>query len=130
MVGDVNPGELAYFDGAFVPLSQATVPITTHAFNYGTGCFEGIRAYWNPEQEQLYALRLDDHMDRLVRSARILKLDFDMEVGELVELGTELLFRNGFREDAYLRPIVFKAEETIKVALTGFSTKFCAYAIP
>jgi branched-chain amino acid aminotransferase len=126
----VKPGQLAYFDGDFVPVSKAVVPITTHAFNYGTGCFEGIRAYWNPDREQLFALRIAEHMDRLVRSARILKLDFDMEVGTLIDLGLELLRRNEFREDAYLRPIVYKAEETIKVALSGFQTKFCAYAIP
>ena len=113
--------EIAYFGGRFVPLAEARVPITTHAFNYGTGCFEGIRAYWNPDHEQLYVLRLNDHMQRLVNSARILKLDFDMEVEELVEVARELLARNVFREDAYLRPIVYKAEETIKVALTGLA---------
>ena len=122
--------EIAYFGGRFVPLAEATVPITTHAFNYGTGCFEGIRAYWNSEHEQLYVLRLSDHMQRLVNSARILKLDFDMEVEELVEVARELLARNAFREDAYLRPIVYKSEETIKVALTGLATSFCMYAIP
>ena len=68
-------GDIAYFGGDFVPLSEARVPITTHAFNYGTGCFEGIRAYWSPEHQQLYVLRLADHMQRLVNSARILKLD-------------------------------------------------------
>jgi branched-chain amino acid aminotransferase len=126
----VTQGNIAHFGGKFVPLANARVPITTHAFNYGTGCFEGIRAYWNPEHEQLYVLRLADHMRRLVNSARILKLDFGMEVEELVEVARELLARNDFREDAYLRPIVYKAEETIKVALTGLATAFCMYAIP
>lgn len=126
----MEPERVAYFDGGFVPLDQARVPITTHAFNYGTGCFEGIRAYWNDERRELYALFLREHMARLLRSARILKLDLAMDLEELVEVGLELLRRNGHREDAYLRPIVYKAEETIKVALTGLATRFCAFTIP
>jgi len=126
----VTAGDIAFFEGELVPLEQARVPITTHAFNYGTGCFEGIRAYWNPEQRQLYTFRLGDHMRRLADSARILKLDFDMEMEQLAAVALELLARNGFAEDAYLRPIVYKAEHTIKVALTGLATNFCMYAIP
>ena len=49
---------VAYFEGEFVPLSQARLPIMTHGFLYGTAVFEGIRAYWNEEQEQLYGLKL------------------------------------------------------------------------
>jgi len=126
----VSAGDIAFFEGELVPLEQARVPITTHAFNYGTGCFEGIRAYWNPEQRQLFAFRLGDHMRRLADSARILKLDFDMEIEQLCAVALELLARNGFEEDAYLRPIVYKSEHTIKVALTGLATSFCMYAIP
>ncbi|MGH7903213.1 MAG: branched-chain amino acid transaminase [Candidatus Dormibacteraceae bacterium] len=126
----LEPGELAYFEGEFVPLSQARIPITTHAFNYGTGCFEGIRAYWNQERRQLYVLRLREHLERLVRSARILKLDFEADLPALESLMRELLARNGYQQDAYLRPIVYKAGSTIKVALTGIETGFCAYTIP
>ena len=126
----MNAGDIAYFDGRMVPLDEARVPITTHAFTYGTGCFEGIRAYWNPDLGQLFAFRLGDHMRRLADSARILKLDFDMEVERLAAIALELLARNDFREDAYLRPIVYKSERTIKVALTGLTTSFCMYAIP
>jgi len=126
----VSAGDIAYFEGQMVPLEEARVPITTHAFNYGTGCFEGIRAYWNPDLGRLFAFRLTDHMRRLTDSARILKLDFDMEPEQLAALALELLARNGFREDAYLRPIVYKSEHTIKVALTGLATSFCMYAIP
>ena len=48
----------AFFDGEFVPLAEARIPIMTHGFLYGTATFEGIRAYWNEEQEQLYGLKL------------------------------------------------------------------------
>src|SRR3954465_10548377 len=94
-----NGGRISYFDGAFVPHEQARVPITSHVVNYGTGCFEGIRAYWNDEHEQLYVTLLGEHIDRLLRSARILNLDFDGTHGELCEMVLELLRRNDFREN-------------------------------
>src|SRR6266542_3471718 len=56
---------VAYFEGEFVPLSQARLPIMTHGFLYGTAVFEGIRAYWNEEPEQLYGLKLLEHYKRL-----------------------------------------------------------------
>ena len=91
------PGALVYFRGAFVPLEQARVPITTHAFNYGTGCFEGIRAYWNAAEGQLYVLRLVDHVERLLHSSSILKLDFDGDADHIAAVLIELLARNTFR---------------------------------
>ena len=59
----------AFLDGEFMPILQAKVSVLTHAFNYGTGVFEGIRAYWNAEQEQLYGLHLKEHYRRLHRSS-------------------------------------------------------------
>ena len=55
----------AFFNGQFVPFGEAKVSVMTHAFNYGTGCFEGIRAYWNQKDEQLYVFRLREHFERL-----------------------------------------------------------------
>ena len=124
------PGGVAYFRGEFVPLAEARVPITTHAFNYGTGCFEGIRAYWNSDREQLFVLRLAEHVERLAASARILSLDLREDAETLARIILELLSRNGYRQDAYVRPIVYKSEATIKVALTGLETSFCAFTIP
>ncbi len=127
-----EPAETAYFQGAFVPRAEARIPIDTHAFNYGTGCFEGIRAYWNPDQERLYATRLRDHMVRLARSARILGLGLDpaLDPDRLSAIALELLVRNGHREDTYIRPIVYKSGATIKVALEGIATDFCCFTQP
>ena len=126
------PGEIVYFEGRFVPQAEAKVPITTHAFNYGTGCFEGIRAYWSPRQERLNVVRLREHADRLLRSAHILHLEppagLTVErVGEVVE---ELLARNGYREDVYIRPILYKSGATIKVTLSGIASDLCIYTLP
>src|SRR6266571_8909666 len=63
---------VAYLDGKFTPLADAKVSIATHALQYGTGVFEGIRAYWNPAKEQLYVFRLREHFERMAGSVRIM----------------------------------------------------------
>jgi len=120
----------AFFEGEYVPHEQARVPISSHVVNYGTGCFEGIRAYWNGEREQLFVTLLGAHIDRLLRSARILNLGYDGTRDELCDLVLELLRRNDLREDSYIRPLIYKAEETIKVTLTGLRTAMAAYCMP
>ncbi|MFZ0995615.1 MAG: branched-chain amino acid transaminase [Candidatus Dormiibacterota bacterium] len=126
------PGDIVYFGGEFVDKDQARVPITTHAFNYGTGCFEGIRAYWSAENEQLYVIRLEQHTVRMLRSAQILHLEPDPELTttRLGEIVVELLARNDYQEDAYVRPILYKAGHTIQVKLAGIPTEFCCYTLP
>ncbi|HVB14576.1 MAG TPA: branched-chain amino acid transaminase [Candidatus Dormibacteraeota bacterium] len=127
-----TPGEIVYFGGEFVEEGRARVPITAHAFNYGTGCFEGIRAYWSAEREQLFVIRLQEHATRLLRSARILHLEPDpaLSVGKLEEIVLELLARNDYQQDAYIRPIIYKGGHTIKVTLSGIPTEFCCYTLP
>ena len=127
---DVATGRISYFNGDFVAHEQARVPITSHVVNYGTGCFEGIRAYWNADQEQLFVTLLGEHIDRLLRSARILNLDFDGGRDQLCEMVLELLRRNGYRENCYVRPMIYKDEETIKVTLAGLHTALAAYCMP
>lgn len=51
----------AFFNGEIVPIEQAQVSVMTNALNYGTGCFEGIRGYWNPDHQQLYVFCLREH---------------------------------------------------------------------
>jgi branched-chain amino acid aminotransferase len=121
---------IAYFDGRFVPLEEARVSVATHAFNYGTATFEGIRAYWNEDREQLYLLKLREHYARLLDSARVLRIEVGRTVEELCELTVELLRRNGYREDVYVRPIAYKATPAIKVGLAGFEDAFCCYTAP
>src|SRR5450756_122355 len=63
---------VCFFQGDYVKLADAKISIMTHAFLYGTGVFEGIRAYWNPEEKQLYALRVKEHIVRLRNSCKIM----------------------------------------------------------
>jgi branched-chain amino acid aminotransferase len=98
----------AYFQNEFVPISQAKVSIMTHAFNYGTGCFEGIRGNWNSDTEQLYVFRLREHYERLIRSAGILRMTLPYSAQQLADITRELAERNGYREDMYIRPLAYK----------------------
>jgi branched-chain amino acid aminotransferase len=128
--GAATDAAWAFFNGEFVPLKDAKVSVMTHAFNYGTGVFEGIRAYWNAEQSQLYGLHLLEHYRRIHRSCKVMRLDLEPSPERLVELTVELLRRNGFREDAYVRPLVYKSDEIIGVRLHDLHTAFTIFAIP
>jgi len=120
----------AYFRGDFVPLRDASVNVMTHAFNYGTAVFEGIRAYWNSDDEQLYALELLAHYRRIKASARLLMMEIPQSPEELAEITVELLRRDGLREDAYVRPIVYKSSETIGVRLHNLDADITIFSVP
>ena len=102
-----------YFRGKFIPFAEAKVGVMTHALNYGTGVFEGIRAYWNADREQLYLLKMQEHYDRLHRSCRMMRIKLPHDVDELCEITRQLVEMNGYREDVYIRPLAFQDEETI-----------------
>jgi branched-chain amino acid aminotransferase len=121
---------VAYLDGKFTPLADAKVSIATHALQYGTGVFEGIRAYWNPAQEQLYVFRLLEHFERMAHSVRIMRIALPGDPDQLSEIALELLRKNGFRSDVYVRPLAFKAARSVKVALHGLRDGFGMYAFP
>jgi branched-chain amino acid aminotransferase len=120
----------AFFNGQFVPFKEAKVGVMTHAFNYGTGCFEGIRAYWNQKDEQLYAFRLREHFERLHRSCGILRIQLPHNPVELGEITVELLRKEGFRQDAYVRPLAYKVDEIIGVRLHDLTDGFTMFAVP
>jgi branched-chain amino acid aminotransferase len=123
-------GVIAYFEGDFVPLADAKVGIMTHSFLYGTAVFEGIRAYWNEDQGQLFLLKAREHYERIVDSSRILMMDPGHSVDELVGLTVELLRRNEYREDAYIRATVYKSSEAIGVRLHDVDCRLNILAIP
>ncbi|MCX7790437.1 MAG: branched-chain amino acid transaminase [Chloroflexaceae bacterium] len=119
----------AFFNGAIVPIEQASVSVMTHALNYGTGCFEGIRGYWVPEEEQLFVFQLRAHMERLRRSCHILYMRLPYSVDELCAICIELLRREGFREDVYIRPLVYKSDPAIAVQMNGMTDAFTLFAV-
>lgn len=120
----------AYFNGDFVPVSEAKVSIMTHALNYGTGCFEGIRGNWNDQEQQLYIFRLREHYERLERSCKILKIQLPHTVDELCRITTELVRKNGYREDMYIRPLAYKGAPVVGVRLHGVDDAFSIFTVP
>lgn len=118
------------FEGRYVPLGEANVSIMTHAFMYGTAVFEGIRAYWNADHGQLYALKVREHMERIRNSAKILLMDGLPSVDQLTGEAIEVLRRNGFREDAYVRPSFYKSTQAIGVKLHGLEHRYYILALP
>jgi branched-chain amino acid aminotransferase len=121
---------ICYFEGAYVPMRDATVSIMTHAFMYGTATFEGIRAYWNAEQQQLYGLFIKEHVERIRKSARILLMDPVQSVDELSAIILETVRRNQFREDAYIRPSFYKSTRAIGVRLHHLEHELDVITVP
>jgi branched-chain amino acid aminotransferase len=102
----------------------------THALNYGTGCFGGIRGYWNEEEEQLLVFRPYDHYARFLHSAKLLRMDLGYTEEELVNITLDLLRTEGLRQDCYLRPLAYKADEVIGVRLNDLTDEVTIFAIP
>jgi branched-chain amino acid aminotransferase len=119
-----------FFNGEIVRYADAKVGLLTHGLNYGTGVFEGIRAYWNEEREQLYALRMPEHYERMHRNTRVVQMQIRWSVAELCAITNDLLRRNGYREDTYVRPLCFKAAEIIGVKLHDVPDSFAIVTSP
>lgn len=123
-------GRFAYFQGKVVPLEEARVSIMTHALHYGTACFEGIRAYWNEEHQQLYVFRLREHYERMLNSCKILRITPRLTIDDLEAITLDVLRRNGDREDVYIRPLFYKSELAIGVRLHKLADDFALFAVP
>jgi branched-chain amino acid aminotransferase len=106
---------IVYFDNQYVPLRDARVSILTHALNYGTGVFDGIRGYWDDRQEQLFLLRPMDHYKRWRAHSAILRIGIAPEPSELCGITTELIRRNHLRANVYVRPLSYKSAARIGV---------------
>jgi branched-chain amino acid aminotransferase len=111
-----NPNTIVWFQNRFVPLGEANVNILTHALNYGTGVFEGIRGYWEDSSQELFLVRLLEHYKRWKRNCGVLRIHVPRTPEELCGLTIELCRRNGFRTNVYARPIAYKASARIGVA--------------
>jgi branched-chain amino acid aminotransferase len=120
----------AYFGGKIVPYSEAKVGVLTHALNYGTAAFGGLRAYWNAEDEELNIFRPLDHYRRFLSSSRLLMMNFDLTPEDLAQLTIDLLRTEGYRRNVYIRPLAYKADEAVGVKLHGLRDELSIVAVP
>jgi branched-chain amino acid aminotransferase len=123
--------EYAFFDGRIIPYRDARVGVMTHGLQYGTGCFGGLRGFWNATEEELFVFRPRDHFQRFLESARLLSLELPYTVDDLVGHLGDLLRREALRGDCYIRPLAFAAEERIgALGLEGMRAAVSIVAIP
>jgi branched-chain amino acid aminotransferase len=101
----VTSAETIWINGEFVPWEEAKVHVLSHALHYGTGVFEGIRAYETERGTAIF--RHQDHLDRLEKSSRLYYMDLPHPKEELREVTHELIARNGLKS-CYIRPLVFR----------------------
>jgi len=130
VAGQQGKPKFAFFEGKIVPFEDAKISVMTHSFNYGTGVFGGLRAYWNQEEEQLFIFRPQDHFERFIQSAGLMRIHLPYSADELVDTLAELLRAEGYRENCYVRPLAYKSTEMIGVRLHDVDDDFTMFAIP
>jgi branched-chain amino acid aminotransferase len=108
-----------WFDGELVPWRDAQVHVLTHTLHYGLGVFEGVRAYATEKGPAIF--RLQDHTDRLFRSAHILNMDMPFSKDEINAAQIQVVKENGLKE-AYLRPMCFYGSEGMGLRAEGLKT--------
>jgi branched-chain amino acid aminotransferase len=126
---EADPNLIVYFNGDYVPLREARVGILTHALHYGTGVFEGIRAYWDDAEHQLFVFRPRDHYERWKRNCGILRIAIPASSEELCAITLERMRRNALRTDVYVRPLAYKSAERVGVS-TDSQDAFALIALP
>jgi branched-chain amino acid aminotransferase len=125
----LETGAWAYFGGQVVPFADANVSIATHALNYGTAIFEGIRAY-TQDDGTLAILFAAEHYDRMLRNARLLRAEVTETRDELVEITRELLRRNGEVADMYIRPLLYKSAHSLRLQLSDLDDQLAIFTFP
>lgn len=117
-----------WLDGKLVPWQEAKVHVLTHTFHYGLGVFEGVRAYHTQDRGSCI-FRLEEHTDRLFRSAKILQMDMPYDKATLNAAQREVVRVNGL-EEGYLRPMCFLGSEGMGLRADNLKTHVMVAAWP
>tara|TARA_Y100000768_G_scaffold206398_1_gene155558 strand:+ start:1170 stop:2111 length:942 start_codon:yes stop_codon:yes gene_type:complete len=104
---------MAFHQGSKILLKDAKVGVMTHALHYGTAAFEGIRGNWNSDNNNMVIFRLREHYERLLRGAKILRMNLPYTADELSEITVDLVKSNGYKQDVYIRPLAYKSHELV-----------------
>ena len=124
------PTPYAYLKRQIVPLSEAKIGVMTHAFNYGTGVFEGIRGNWNADDETLYLFKVKEHFQRLTLSCKIMHINIGHSVDEMADIVSRIVGMSGFHEDVYIRPLAYKSSEVVGVRLHDLEDDLLVFVTP
>jgi len=123
-----NLSQYIWMDGEFVKWADAKIHILTHALHYGTAVFEGIRAY--PSKDNLNIFRLNDHINRMMESAKIYYLDQKYNIDNICNSTIELVKLNNLHSKTYIRPIIYVGYKSIGLNFTDFPINVSIIAIP
>src|SRR3989441_6137407 len=96
-----------WLNGKLVPQAEAVLPVDSAAVFYGTNVFEGLRAYWNEADEELYAFRLEEHFTRLRESMKMMRFTVPYSNVDLYEAVREVLRGNAIREDVHMHLVAY-----------------------
>jgi branched-chain amino acid aminotransferase len=114
-----NRDGLIWLDGEMVPWREATTHVLTHTLHYGLGVFEGVRAYKAEQGTAIF--RLQEHTDRLFRSAKILNMSMPFDKAAVNE-ATRAAVRENNLESAYIRPMCFYGSEGMGLRADNLKT--------
>lgn len=119
---------IAYFEGNFVPFTEANISIATHALHYGTGAFGGLRGTINPNNpQQVLLFRLDRHCQRLSNSAKY--LHYDLSPSKIEAVIREFVIKNKPSKPFYIRPFVYTSDLGIAPRLHNIEKNFFVYGL-
>ncbi|MFN7105267.1 MAG: branched-chain amino acid transaminase [Pyrobaculum sp.] len=120
--------QYVWLDGKLARWDEAKVHVLTHALHYGTSIFEGIRGYWTGKN--LLVFRLGDHIRRMFDSAKILGVIPPYMPQDVQKAVVETLAVNNFREDVYIRPVLFVSTPTVVLDIRKLETSLAIIAFP
>lgn len=114
----IEEAKYIWKNGELVPWAECTTHVLTHSLHYGSAVFEGMRCYYNEETDKSYVFRLQDHMERLIRSAKICMTEVPYTADELVAATLEVIKACELKS-CYVRPLVYRGYGQMGVDPTG-----------
>lgn len=122
--------QYAFFQGDFVKIEDAKVSIATHALQYGTGCFAGVRGYLDRDGKSINIFRLPDHARRLVQSGLIIRADLPYSTEDVGNIIVDLVRKNAPQRNVYIRPFIYKSGLELTPKLKGIPADLAVYMLP
>lgn len=98
---------LIWFKGDIVPVSEAKINVLSPTSQFGANVFEGLRAYWNEDDSQLYIFRFEEHIYRLLNSIKMMRFEEKFTFDFLVDSCKDIIIANNFKEDIAIRQTIF-----------------------
>ncbi len=129
MAGPSPMLEYAFFEGQIVPFADAKISVGTHAVQYGTGAFAGIRGYLDADGETINIFRLPEHAARLLNSAKLLRATLPYTRETLAQTIVDLVEKNAPDGDVYIRPFVYKSSVQLTPRLNGLDNELAIYML-